>query len=553
VLTDGPNGRTDESTDDEAGSWLQARVEPFWVNPATIKGTIALLFGLFIMLWPEATVTIFRYGLAAALILSGGSDLWFNRRDRTRTRTGVVEGLLSIGIGIALIVFPKASFTTLLVLLAGYLALRGITSLYNAWKDRAEVSWVGSTVRGVLNLTVAGVILLLPEALVAGVMFTAAVVAFILGGIMLGYGLQYRDEQDLIDIDASTVSQIINDWANSRDIGDTKRERIGETLFFEEPDRANKLTSWWVMLLLSVAIATFAVLQDSTAVVIGAMLIAPLMTPIMGAAAGMVYGWRMRLVASLGLVAAGVGASIALAFILATWVPALVPLATNSQVTSRVSPTLIDMLIALAAGAAGAYATVDDRVSSSITGVAIAVALVPPLAVVGITLQAGLLDDALGAFLLFLTNFVSILLAGGFVLYLTGFASVKRFVEQRESILLTVGAVAAVAVVIMVPLVFTAEGILSSSGRQNSANDVVDEWLGGTDTLRVFHVGVSGEVVSIGLTGTGELPDVALLEDELSVAFGVPVLVLVEHALTQVTRYSDSEGLTETGQPPPPP
>lgn len=549
-MTDGPTGRMDESTDDEAGSWLQARVEPFWVNPATIKGTIALLFGLFIMLWPDATVTIFRYGLATALILSGGSDLWFNRRDRSRTRTGIVEGLLSIGIGIALIFFPKASFTTLLVLLAGYLALRGITSLYNAWKDRAEVSWVGSTVRGVLNLTVAGVILLLPEGLVAGVMFTAAVVAFILGGIMLGYGLQYRDEQDLIDIDASTVSQIINDWANSRDIGDTKRERIGETLFFEEPDRANKLTSWWVMLLLSVAIATFAVLQDSTAVVIGAMLIAPLMTPIMGAAAGMVYGWRMRLVASLGLVAAGVGASIALAFILATWVPALVPLATNSQVTSRVSPTLIDMLIALAAGAAGAYATVDDRVSSSITGVAIAVALVPPLAVVGITLQAGLLDDALGAFLLFLTNFVSILLAGGFVLYLTGFASVKRFVEQRESILLTVGAVAAVAVVIMVPLVFTAEGILSSSGRQNSANDVVDEWLGGTDTLRVFHVGVSGEVVSIGLTGTGELPDVALLEEELSVAFGVPVLVLVEHALTQVTRYSDSEGLTETGQPP---
>lgn len=77
-----------------------------------------------------------------------------------------------------------------------------------------------------------------------------------------------------------------------------------------------------------------------------------------------------------------VALSIFTARIVATWAPPAVPISSNSQVISPVSPRLLDMMIAVVAGAAGAYATVDKRVSSSITGVAIAVALVPPLAVV---------------------------------------------------------------------------------------------------------------------------------------------------------------------------
>lgn len=544
-----PTQVEEQPAPEEPASWLKARVEPFWVNPATIKGTISLLFGLFVMLWPEATVQIFRIFLGAALIASGTSDIWFRRRPRAEGKPTIWEGLLSVGAGIALMVWPRAAFFTFLLLLSGYLILRGLSSFYVAWRDRADVSPVGNLVRGSVLTLAGGLILLLPQSLVAGAMLVAAVTAFILGGIMLAYGLRYRDEDDLADIDAATVSQIIRDWADSRDIGETKRVRISDTLFFEPPERGGKLTSWWVMLLLSVAIATFAVLQDSTAVVIGAMLIAPLMTPIMGAAAATVHGWHGRLVASLALVAAGVAAAIGLAYILAVWVPALVPLEVNSQVISRVSPTLVDMLIALAAGAAGAYATVDDRVSSSITGVAIAVALVPPLSVVGITLEASLWDEALGAFLLFATNLVSIILAGAVVLYLTGFAPFKRFVERRDQILTTIGTVVVAAMLIVVPLVFSVEGILSDAGRQGSATRVVNAWLADSDELRVFQLTVSGSDVELRLTGAGDVPAVEELEDLLSEEFGTPVNVLVEYAPTVLIRYSDAEGLDDSSQP----
>ena len=542
--------QTGQQPDEEPKSWLSARVEPFWVNPATIKGTVAILFGLFVMLAPGATLTIFRVGMGIALIVSGGSDLWFNRR-REAGGSRLGEGLLSIGVGIVLVAFPRLSFAALLILFAGYLFVRGLTALSGAWRRRHDGTWVGPTVRGGLYLAAGGAVLLVPEGLLAGIAITTATGAFVLGGIMLAYGLQYRDEGDLIDIDAATVSQIIRDWINSRDVGSAKRARIGDTLFFEEPERVHKLTSWWVMLLLSVAIATFAVLQDSTAVVIGAMLIAPLMTPIMGTAAGIVNGWNARVLHSLGMVAAGVGAGIALAFILAIWVPALVPLDANSQVTSRVSPTLVDMLIALAAGAAGAYATVDDRVSSSITGVAIAVALVPPLAVVGITLEAGRTDDALGAFLLFSTNLVSIILAGVLVLYLTGFAPFQRFMEHRDQILTALATVAAAAIVILIPLVFTAEGILISASRQASAQTVVEEWTSGFEDLRVVRVDVDGERVDVFLSGREE-PDqiemsVGALEDDLSEEFGTPVTVVVEFAPTILVEYSDAEGVERSG------
>jgi uncharacterized hydrophobic protein (TIGR00271 family) len=529
-------------------SWLSARVEPFWVNPATIKGTVALVFGLAVLLLPWATLTVFRIGFGVALTVSGVSDLWFNRRGSGGVGR-LAEGLLSLGVGLSLILFPKLSFETLVLLASGYVIFRGIAALASAWSHRSTSDWMAPLVRGVLFVFLGALILITPEGFLGGIMVATATASFILGGIMLGFGLQYRDTQDLVDIDRATVSGIIKKWADSRDIGETRRQAISDTLFFEQPDRTNKLVSWWVMLLLSVAIATFAVLQDSTAVVIGAMLIAPLMTPIMGTAAGIVYGWRGRTTSSLVMVAAGVGGAIALAYILANWVPALVPLGVNSQVVSRISPTLVDTLIAIAAGAAGAYATVDDRVSSSITGVAIAVALVPPLAVVGIMLEAGRLPDALGAFLLFSTNLVSIILAGSLVLYLTGFAPFRRFKENRDEVLVNMGVVALAGILILIPLALTARDIVTDSSRRGLAHAILDEWADDSSGLRVVSITIEEDRVDVFLTGHGEIPDIMVLEDRLSEKFGNPVLVVVEHAPTAVIRYSDEGGLIDDVEP----
>jgi uncharacterized membrane protein len=203
------------------------------------------------------------------------------------------------------------------------------------------------------------------------------------------------------------------------------------------------------------------------------------------------------------------------------------------------------MLIALAAGAAGAYATIDDRVSSSITGVAIAVALVPPLAVVGITLEAGQLGDSLGASLLFLTNLVSIILAGSLVFLLTGFAPFKRFQAHREEVMPTLGLITLVGVLILLPLFFTVEGILVTSSRQSDAQEIVEDWLEASE-IRLVILTVEGDQVDLFLTGSGTVPDIAALEDDLLEQFGDQTVVLIEHAPTIILSDSDKTDLEPT-------
>jgi len=536
---------TNGSPSEERPIWSR-RVEPFWLNPATIKGTVAIAGGLLILATPEASAFVIVLVVGIALIVSGATDVWFHLKGTGIVRgRGIAEGLLSVGVGVVLLVFPNQTLRLIAVIVGGYFVIRGIAVLVAAWRARASGTWAVEALRGLVFVALGGVLIVLPKSVFAGLIVATAAAAIIVGGVMLVYGIQRHSDDEMIDVDAATVSQLMTNWISSQDVGDLRREEIGEGLYFEEPARVPKLVAWWVMLLLSVAIATFAILQDSTAVVIGAMLIAPLMTPILGAAAGIVNAWQWRVVKSLILIVAGVGAAIALAWIIARWVPALVPLDANSQVTSRVNPSLIDMLIALAAGAAGAYANVDKRVSNSIAGVAIAVALVPPLGVVGVTLEAGLLGDSLGAFLLFLTNLVSIILAASVVFLLTGFAPYRKMIEKRSEITAMLRTVVLAALIILVPLSFTAEGILRNAGRQTQAQTIVDEWAEASPNLKVARIEVTGSEVAVLLTGAGEVPSVEDLAASLTDSFGTAASVQVEYAPTVVINYSVEEGRTE--------
>ncbi len=340
-------------------SSFSARVEPFWLNPATIKGTVTILAGIVFLGFPDLTTLLLRVILGVSLLVTGLSDLWFHLRPgRPGNRVrDLVEGLLTVALGLLLLLFPTESLKLIMVFAGVYLAVRGITVMVGAIKSRGSETWALDLTRGVFLVAIAAVVLLLPEAVFHSLLVAVSAAAVILGGVMLAYGIQHHTESQLVDVDAGSVSQIIRDWMMLQDVGDERRDEIDSGLYFEQPDRTNKLVAWWVMLMLSVAIATFGVIQDSTAVVIGAMLIAPLMTPIIGTAAGAINGWPGRVGASLGMIAAGVSASVGLAFIIAAWVPEIAPLASNPQVTSRVNPNIIDMGIALAAGAAGAFPT----------------------------------------------------------------------------------------------------------------------------------------------------------------------------------------------------
>jgi uncharacterized hydrophobic protein (TIGR00271 family) len=138
-----------------------------------------------------------------------------------------------------------------------------------------------------------------------------------------------------------------------------------------------------VLLFLSTIIATYGVIGDSVATVIGAMIIAPLMRPIMATAAGLVMGEVRRAGNSFLVVLASVFGVVALAWLLTEInFATVISFDTNSQISGRISPRLIDLFTALAAGTAGAFAMSRDDVADSLPGVAIAVSLVPPLCVV---------------------------------------------------------------------------------------------------------------------------------------------------------------------------
>ena len=180
--------------------------------------------------------------------------------------------------------------------------------------------------------------------------------------------------------------------------------------------------SYYVMTAVSVIIASYGLLLNSTAVVIGAMLVAPLMGPIFGIALGLSIGDRRMLWTAIKAEVLGVGLAVGVAALIG-----VMPLTMGfgSELMSRTQPTLFDLIIALAAGIAGAYALVDERVSPALPGVAVAVAVVPPLAACGLALSAHRWDLAGGAGLLFVANFLAINIAAALVFAFFGMVRVR--------------------------------------------------------------------------------------------------------------------------------
>lgn len=491
-----------------------------WLNPATVRGAAFIAGGVFVLVVPEASTRILGIALSIALLVFGAVDLWGAVRTRPITWSGVAVGTVSIALGLALLLLPGLAFDALARLFGVLLGIRGATTVFEAIRHRkTSDEWTFDLVRGGFGIAAAVIIFVLPDAIAAALLLSIAALALIAGGIMLSYGLSHKGAHRLR---AVAIGGYVKKWLGERDVGEEMRQEVIDNLYFEPPGSTPKQVGYWVLLVLSTTIATLAILADSTAVVIGAMLVAPLMTPILGMSAGIVNGWMGRVSRSFLTVVGGVSLSILTAWIVASWAPHFVPIAANSQVISRVSPTLLDMLIALAAGAAGAYATVDKRVSASIAGVAIAVALVPPLGVVGVTLTYGAYTDAMGAFLLFMTNLVSIILAASVVFVLTGFAVVARLRENRERMKTVVVTVLLGATIILVPLAFTSEGILTSASRQTLARDVTEAWLVGSEGLDLNRVEVKGDQVVVVVTGAGNVPVIRLLDEELSETFGIP-------------------------------
>lgn len=177
-------------------------------------------------------------------------------------------------------------------------------------------------------------------------------------------------------------------------------------------------TTFFIMNALAAVIAGYGLLADSTAVVIGAMLVAMMLGPISGIALALIDARWVLLRTALSTLALGVTMIYAIGMIIG-FIHLDLPI--THEILTRTQPTVIDLMIALAGGAAGAFAAVSPRLSVAVVGVAVATALVPPLVASGILLAHGQLQNSANAFLLAFTNMVAIQVSSSLVLWIAGF------------------------------------------------------------------------------------------------------------------------------------
>jgi len=260
------------------------------------------------------------------------------------------------------------------------------------------------------------------------------------------------------------------------------------------------------------------VVSDSTATVIGAMIIAPLMVPILGVVLGVVLADGPNLRRCLLLLIAGAAAVVALSWLLGHLVPYPVIAATNSQVAARVTPRIVDLVAALATGSVGSVALTRPDVSDTLPGVAIAISLVPPLAVAGLTLESGSPGEFVGALLLFATNVVAILASGIVVLALyrvgrvSAGAPASAFRRPVAAVIIVVllGAV-------LIPLWTNSDRVDKTTIRQSSVEAVAEEWANDSG-WSVIGVTTWGDQVLVDATGPSPAPDLAVLRQDLHAA-----------------------------------
>jgi uncharacterized hydrophobic protein (TIGR00271 family) len=170
-------------------------------------------------------------------------------------------------------------------------------------------------------------------------------------------------------------------------------------------------------------IATLGLFENSAAVIIGAMIIAPLMRPLVGLSLSLLTMDLLLLRRALFTIVIGSALGLGIA---ASMAVLLHEIELTPEILARAKPTLLDLGIAIFAGAIGAYCQTSKKLSDSLAGVAISVALVPPLSVVGIGLSLGQLELWQGAALLYLTNLVGIAIAGAIVFLVMGYAPIRR-------------------------------------------------------------------------------------------------------------------------------
>jgi len=237
----------------------------------------------------------------------------------------------------------------------------------------------------------------------------------------------------------------------------------------------DRLFRFSALLILSAVIATGGVLLDSTATVIGAMIVAPLAWPIQGVALAIVQARIGQVRRSASILGFAMIAVVIVGFLIALAVPDELSPVNNAQIASRTAPNLLDLFVAIATGTVGAFAVSRSDLSGVLPGVAIAISLVPPLAVAGVVLSEGDLLATLGALTLFLANAIAIVICGLIVFTIAGYRGTGDHSQQTVRRPITI-VITILTVLIVALAAFTARSLIGAIEEQR-VQSAASEWL----------------------------------------------------------------------------
>lgn len=224
---------------------------------------------------------------------------------------------------------------------------------------------------------------------------------------------------------------------------------------------------FYVLITTASLIVSLGILIDSTAVVIGGMLIAPLVWPIMALSLGLVTNSQKLTQKSIITILKNTVLVIFISLVCGLIVPDL--MSENNEFLTRTSPTLFELIIGLIAGFTGAFIITYPKIGSAIAGVVIAAAIVPPLATIGISISRMDYNATIGALLLFLSNLVAISAASTLLFIISGFKKSKKGNYKLSQLLWNL----VLLIIIFIPLLLTTQKTINDTRTKKIIKDVV--------------------------------------------------------------------------------
>lgn len=252
------------------------------------------------------------------------------------------------------------------------------------------------------------------------------------------------------------------------------------------------------MAIISSLIATFALLIDDLAVLIGSMLIAPFLTPALGVGMGIIKGdsdlfKRGLLNLTIGIIVGVIGSII---------IAAVFPIKELSEaITDRSAPTLVQLAIAVLAGGAAAFSYAYRKIRAVLSGAFVALALVPPISIIGIGIAFLNWDLVGGASLLLLANVIGLTLAAVLVFFLFGFRPMSR-PDNYRGVKIGITWLASLFLLIALPLGYIMQTIITDINRENTAQTVIENQFDGAINTSVNELSIKkqSDKIMVGFT-----------------------------------------------------